>query len=397
MNLHQAEARLHEQVIAGNQAVLGQMRSMQSSTLPQLLATVKQQMLELQCAQDAEEEDWDTLPEDGGFARAKAKYLKEKAAEAGEEVRSALDKTSGALEGQDPALVAMLAELCKAQPAQRDDSSAVLAKLDGLMMRMDAMGQQFGALHAKVDHISAAQANAFNALAVKMDQLLLNEHEQIFTHFIMKPLPSKKTGMGKVLARMNPKKWFVNPMLLVPLYKDQYGQLLEAPVANKHKGFKVSKPTEFVLKHPRMVQLGMLALKIGIKIAAAQLAVNVPAEALDALGPKTDGLINEMLTMSCESMKEHFEDDDNLEEFYEKMDDVLASTFDAPNDAPDEALEELMGNDKFKEMSKREYAQFTQWMDGAHPDWRNECGLVSEINPATGRAEHVPPGMYSGN
>ena len=45
-----------------------------------------------------------------------------------------------------------------------------------------------------------AFANAFNALAVKMDQLLLNEHEQIFTHFIMKPLPSKKTGMGKVLA-----------------------------------------------------------------------------------------------------------------------------------------------------------------------------------------------------
>ena len=69
---------------------------------------------------------------------------------------------------------------------------------------------------------------------------------------------------------------------------------------------------------------------------------------------------------------------------------------DEPNDAPDEALEELMGNEKFKTMSKREYAQFTQWMDGAHPDWKSECGLVSEINPATGRAEFVPPGMYSG-
>ena len=85
-----------------------------------------------------------------------------------------------------------------------------------------------------------------------------------------------------------------------------------------------------------------------------------------------------------------------MEAFYEKMNDVLASTFDAPNDAPDDALDELMGNDEFKRMSKREYAQFTQWMDGAHPDWKSECGLVSEINPATGRAEFVPPGMYSG-
>ena len=42
--------------------------------------------------------------------------------------------------------------------------------------------------------------------------------------------------------------------------------------------------TEFVKKHPRMVQLGMLAIKIGIKIAAAQLAVNLPAATLDALG-----------------------------------------------------------------------------------------------------------------
>ena len=70
----------------------------------------------------------------------------------------------------------------------------------------------------------------------------------------------------------------------MPLYKDASGQLQEAPVQTKYAGFKVSQPTEFVKKHPRMVQLGMLAIKIGIKIAAAQLAVSLPAATLDALG-----------------------------------------------------------------------------------------------------------------
>ena len=100
----------------------------------------------------------------------------------------------------------------------------------------------------------------------------------------------------------------------VPLYKDASGQLQEAPVQTKYAGFKVSQPTAFVKKHPRMVQLGMLAIKIGIKIAAAQLAVNLPAATLDALGPTTDGLINEMLTMSCEAMKEVAEDDEKMDE-----------------------------------------------------------------------------------
>ena len=100
----------------------------------------------------------------------------------------------------------------------------------------------------------------------------------------------------------------------MPLYKDASGQLQEAPVQTKYAGFEVSRPTEFVKKHPRMVQLGMLAIKIGIKIAAAQLAVNLPAATLDALGPTTDGLINEMLTMSCEAMKEVAEDDEKMDE-----------------------------------------------------------------------------------
>jgi len=34
-------------------------------------------------------------------------------------------------------------------------------------------------------------------------------------------------------------------------------------------------------------------------------------------------------------------------------------------------------------------------MDKTHPNWHTECGLVREINPETGRAEWVPPGMHS--
>ena len=34
-------------------------------------------------------------------------------------------------------------------------------------------------------------------------------------------------------------------------------------------------------------------------------------------------------------------------------------------------------------------------MDKTHPNWRAECGLVSEINPETGLAEWAPPGMHS--
>ena len=394
--LGEAESRLAEQIEAGNQAILEQMVSLQASSLPQMLSVVKQQRLELTLVHEAREddEDWSALPEDGGFARVKERYLREKAAEAAAETGRALGQTSSKLAGADPVLSEMLSALVSMQPQPKDNSAEVLAKLDALAYRMEAMGQQFGQLSYKMDVMDAKQANAFKMLGVKLNQLLTNEHEQIFSHFIMKPMP-EKGRMGKVLAKMNPKNWLTKPMLIVPLYKDPYGRLLEAPVDNKYKGFKVSKPSAFVEKHPRMVQIGMLALKIGIKVAAAQLAVSIPAEALDLIGAKTDGLINEMLTMGVEAMKADLEDEDNMDEYMEQLDEVLASTFDEPNDAPDEALDAILANERFKRLSKLEYAAFKQWLDGAHPKWTTECGLVSEINPATGRAEWVPPGTLT--
>ena len=134
---------------------------------------------------------------------------------------------------------------------------------------------------------------------------------------MMKPLP-EKGRMGKALAMMKPKNWLTHPMLLVPLYKDRSGVLKEAPCtgkAGKYGGFKMSKPRDFVKKHPRMVQLGMLALKIGIKIAAAQLAVNIPGEVLENIAPNTDGLINELLVMGCEAMEATMEDDEKMQRY----------------------------------------------------------------------------------
>ena len=319
----EAESRLAEQIEAGNQAVLAQMNAMQASSLPQLLATIKQQALELKLVNEAQEddEDWSDLPADGGFARAKARYLREKAGEATAETGKALELTSSKLAGVDPSLAEMLSQLVSMQPQPQDHSAEVLAKLDALTNRMEAMGQQFGQLSYKMDVMDAKQASAFNSLAAKLDQMLTAEHEQIFSYFIFKPLPAKGR-MGKALAKMNPKSWFTHPMLLVPLYKDPYGRLLEAPVSNKYKGFTVSRPKAFVAKHPRMVQFGLLALKIGIKVAAAQLAVNVPAEALELISVNTDGLINEMLTMSVEAMQAQVENDDKMEKYMETLDDV---------------------------------------------------------------------------
>ena len=65
------------------------------------------------------------------------------------------------------------------------------------------------------------------------------------------------------------------------------------------------------------------------------------------------------------------------------------------NDVVNKYVDEILANDKFKELSKQEYASFSAWMDKTHADWRTTCGLVSEINPETGRAEFVPPGMYT--
>jgi hypothetical protein len=376
-SLGAAEERLREQIKDGNEQVTAQLQEMRKTNLPQLSAAVKQQLLELRCA--AEEGD-DAL-------------LRRKALEAGQLVRDALADTAEMVEGQDASLTKMIESLLEGQPGRHDDDSAVMKKLEALTAQMDRMGKQFGELSAKVDSMSSVQKAAFDKLEGKLDQLLLHEHEQVFSYFMLKPKP-EKGRMGRALSRMNPKKWFSHSMLLVPLYKDAAGQLQEAPVNTKYGGFKVSEPTAFVKKHPRMVQLGMLALKISIKIAAAQLAVNIPAATLDAIGPATDDLINEMLTMGCEAMKEVAEDDEEMDEYYEKLDDVLASTFDEPSDAPDEALEKILANDKFKELSKQEYASFSAWMDKTHTDWRTTCGLVSEINPETGRAEFVPPGMY---
>ena len=121
----------------------------------------------------------------------------------------------------------------------------------------------------------------------------------------------------------------------------------------------------------------------------------VRSQVMENIVPNTDGLINELLVMGCEAMEATLDNDDKMEKYKEKLNGAVNSTFNMPSDAPDEAMDELLGDDQFKELSKLEYASFKLWMDGTHPGWEAHCGLVSEINPATDRAEWVVPGTYA--
>ena len=119
-------------------------------------------------------------------------------------------------------------------PSAGSDSDAVSAKLDAMMARMEAMQAQFDEVGDKVDGLAAARNEQFGALATKLDQLLLKENEQIFTFFMMKPLPAKGR-MGKALAMMKPKNWLTHPMLLVPLYKDKSGEKHSSLLSPSHR------------------------------------------------------------------------------------------------------------------------------------------------------------------
>ena len=193
--------------------------------------------------------------------------------------------------------------------------------------------------------------------------------------------------MGKALRKVNPKNWLNKPMLLVPYYKDKQGALHPAPLLGEAKnegGFEVAKPKDFVKKHPRAVMLAMWAFKAGIKVAAAQVCVTVPASSLDALGAATDGLLQSVLSSSITYMQGLAVDEENelTEELEEKLDEFL--------EQPDTAINQLVGNQKFVEMSKLDYNNLKKFMDGQHPSWEKNCGLVQVKDETTGRFEWLP-------
>ena len=150
-------------------------------------------------------------------------------------------------------------------------------------------------------------------------------------------------------------------------------------------GFVVKKPRDFVKKHPRAVMLAMWAIKVGIKVAATQLCITVPADSLNALSDATDGFLQSVLDTSIDSMQDLAADEEGelAARLVDKLDDYM--------EQPEDAIDELTTNDKFVEMSKLDYKNLKTWMDGAHKGWEKNCGLVQVKDAATGRIEWWPP------
>ena len=139
------QARLAEQIEEGNAAVLEQMREMQATSLPSLLATVKQAQLELQVTLD--NEDADGTPQRYHSKSAEATAA---ADEAARRVGLAVDAAKKALPpGVDESLAEMLMDLGNRAPAAGSDSDAVSAKLDAMMARMESMQEQFSSIGDK--------------------------------------------------------------------------------------------------------------------------------------------------------------------------------------------------------------------------------------------------------
>ena len=370
--LQKAEARLGEQVRAGNAQVIEQMRELQQRALPQLLSAVRMQALELRsCAAEG--------------------LSNEELAEVLAATQASLQEAAAQAKSSDESLKKMLEDLLDKGPATGATAGEMLGKLDALASRMEAMQAQFSELDSKVDKIDVrteAQRAGMEKLSNKLDQLMLGENEQVFRYFLLVPKPAPKGRMGKALRMAKPKSWLGKPMLLVPYYKDKAGALQPAPllsVAKDAGGFEVPKPKDFVKAHPRAVMLAMWAIKAGIKVAATQLCVTVPTASLDALGDTTDSLLQSVLATSITYLQGLAVDEEGelVESFEEKLDSLM--------EQPEEAVEEIVRNHKFREMSKLDYKNLKAWMDGAHKGWEKHCGLVQVKDAATGRMEWMPP------
>jgi hypothetical protein len=145
-------------------------------------------------------------------------------------------------------------------------------------------------------------------------------------------------------------------------------------------GFTVLKPGEFIQKHPRIVQAGILLLKAGIKLGAAQLAITIPAETTEALGAVTDRLLGETLgfTLDCTApeetseVEEFFGERDQRQSIGESVDGVFKG---AALMQPAELLSALSKSGKYKEATRQEYGLLKSWLDSQHPGWKERCGL----------------------
>ena len=83
------------------------------------------------------------------------------------------------------------------------------------------------------------------------------------------------------------------------------------------------------------------------QVAAAQLSVTVPAETLNALSSVTDDLLMAVLSQSITYMHDAADGDEREAALVEELDEKLDTHY---SEMPDDAIDKMVGNEKFVEM-----------------------------------------------
>ena len=155
-------------------------------------------------------------------------------------------------------------------------------------------------------------------------------------------------------------------------------------------GFEVAKPREFVQKHPLVVQMGMLALKVALKVGASQIGINVPTASLDALGANMDELTSSLFEMALDGVE------DLVESAGSKVKEMMHNAADNAEAAmemmkhPETALIGLMDSEEIKQAGRSQYMLFKTWLDEKYKGWQGRIGLEPKVN-SEGQVEWLPP------
>ena len=426
--LDSVAASLLKEVREGGEEVIRQVRLLHGSLLPEIQCVVAQQTLELSAMRATGQSSGGLVGSGGvvGWLFGSKAEEEERVAEVQRSIKAAIEAADARLRasaasvavassgtGGSAASAEILQKLSGMQealthppgstPGVEEDaqgSAAVLSKLDEMSAYLAKVDGAMIQMRLEADGHAQEQAKQLSLINNKLDALLTHSHEQVFSYFLLVPKPSKGYA-GRTLDKLKPRHWFAKPMLLIPLYRvPSNGELRRAPVRVGRlgvEGFEVGKPLEFVKRHPRAVQLAMLALKAGIKLGASQLGVALPAASLAALSSVTDGLVSETLQLSIEAMAEEAatpkDPSDVAAALKEEERDNHLKAFlksEAATAPPEEVLERLSASGEYNKASRREYTLLKEWLDKLHPGWEARCGLEPRVDPETGSVIWLP-------
>lgn len=183
-----------------------------------------------------------------------------------------------------------------------------------------------------------------------------------FRYFLLVPKPLEG-GLKRVWAAKR-KVWMSEPMILIPLYLDDYGKLQKAPVNQKalngNDGFEVTIPSELFKDHKQLIKFGLFLVKASIKIAVKQ-----------GLGMCVD--LGTSFDLDNSGLDEILEDTMKAVDTMEAVDKLLT--------APQEAAEEMVRSPDAKRLTNDQYDSLKAWLDSKHKGWEKNLGLVNKRAP----------------